>query len=123
MMNRNRDLGKTGEELAIQFLKERGVQILERNWRMGRNELDIIGFKFPVLLFIEVKTRTGQKFGKPEDAVDTKKESSIRKAAQCYLNQSKFQGEIRFDIISILLDFNNKALEIKQFEDAFFPGL
>jgi putative endonuclease len=122
-MSRNQELGKLGEDWAAQFLMKKGIQILERNWRSGRNELDLIAQKEDTILFIEVKTRRGRDYGEPEQAVNFKKEESIRKASLEYMLRVHFHGEIRYDIISLILDNQNEVREILHLEDAFFPGL
>jgi len=122
-MHWNQDLGKIGEGLAINYLLDKGWIILERNWRYGRLELDLIAKVNTSLVFIEVKTRSQKKYGSPEESVISQKEENIRKASLAYIQKLKYNGEIRFDIISIILDQKNEIREIEHIEDAFFPGL
>ena len=118
----NQDIGRKGESLAGEILKKKGYTILQTNWRYGRAEIDIIASIKSTLVFIEVKTRSGDSFGPPEAFVSEKKERLMADAAHVYMDKYDHQGEIRFDIMSVLI----KAYEppqISHFEDAFFPGL
>lgn len=116
-------LGKIGEDLAARYLVSRGYTILERNWRQGHWEIDLICKKEDLLIFVEVKARTGKAFGNPEEAVHPQKQENLRKASLSYIHKIRHPGEIRFDILSIILGSKNEALEILHLEDAFFPGL
>jgi putative endonuclease len=90
------------------------------NWRYKKAEIDIIAKKGALLVFIEVKTRSYTFFGQPEDAIDTKKESFYIDAAQRYMEKIGHLWEIRFDIISVILDKNLKQQKLTHFKDAFF---
>lgn len=112
-------LGKKGEEIAAEHLRGKGYHILHVNWKSGRLEIDIIARQKGTLVFVEVKTRSGQAFGMPEDAVNYIKEEHLRRAAENYLELFSPQTEaLRFDIISITLTAN-KPMEIIHFEDVF----
>ena len=102
------EIGKQGEELAANWLAEKGWQILERNWRYSHAEIDIIAFFESKLHFIEVKTRTGIKYGLPEDSVTAAKFRHLKKAASVYMKRYPQIKWIQFDIISILLADNKK---------------
>ena len=117
-MSKNIELGRRGEDLATIFLKKKGYHILERNWRFSKAEIDIITKDGEILVFVEVKTRSTAIFGEPEDSVSSKKEDLISDAAAVYMEQIGHGWEIRFDIISIIL--NEEGHSIKHFEDAFF---
>lgn len=120
-MSNHISTGKRGEQIAKQFLATQGYQILESNWRFSHCEVDLICKKAEELIFVEVKTRTGQQFGQPEESVTSKKQLLLAKAADEYIYQNQFDGEIRFDILSIFLSKDNHT--IHHFEDAFFPIL
>jgi len=111
------ELGKRGEQIAVDHLKSKGYTILETNWRFKKAEVDIICEKENILIFTEVKTRTDNHFGNPETSVSLQKQKLLVKAAGQYLFEKKQNKEIRFDIISILLKTKS---EIEHFEDAFF---
>lgn len=117
------DTGKRGEELAAEYLERKGFRIAERNYRAGRGEIDIIAWANDrLLVFVEVKTRAGDGFGGPEDAVDARKQDIMARTAGFYMEQSGYDWEIRFDIVAVLLK-GNDLREIRHVEDAFFPGL
>jgi putative endonuclease len=114
------DFGKTGELLAKQFLESSGYEILDENWTFGKAEVDLIAYLDKKIIFVEVKTRSYNAFGEPEDFVDTAKEIQMEIAADEYINMMGFDGEIRFDIISILFDNSGKHT-LRHIEDAFWP--
>lgn len=109
--------GQKGEDLAAQFLEEKGYQIVERNFRYKRAEIDMIARKGNLLVFVEVKARSSTTFGYPEDFVDEKKAALIITAADYYINAINWEGLIRFDIVSIML---KSQMSIRHFEDAFY---
>ncbi len=118
----NVDIGADGEFVAVAYLTNLGHEILEKNWRAHPLEVDIISRDQSVLVFTEVKTRTSKEFGRPEQAVSATKQNALKKAAEEYMHQTGYDGEIRFDIISIV--YPKKAtseFSIHHFEDAFFP--
>lgn len=110
--------GKAGEDLAAQFLIEKGYQILARNYRYKRSEIDLIVKKDNCLVFVEVKLRTTDAFGFPEEFVDKKKATKILEGAEEYAYQTKWTGNIRFDIVAIRQINGQK--EVVQIEDAFY---
>ncbi|MGE0588572.1 MAG: YraN family protein [Cyclobacteriaceae bacterium] len=109
--------GEQGEQMAANFLKEKGYAILERNYRYKHSEIDLIVQKGNWVVFVEVKTRTSETFGYPEDFVDDKKAEKILEGADQYLFEKKWEGNVRYDIISITIKKN--IPEIVHFEDAF----
>lgn len=115
------ETGKKGEQLACKLLKSKGYEILETNWRFSHAEIDIIVKKDDVLIFVEVKTRSSEFFGQPEEFIDAKKEKLIADAASEYMKKVNHEWECRFDFISIIL--TGPSYQIKHIEDAFFPGL
>lgn len=113
------DLGHRGEDLAVAFLKAKGYRIMARNWCYGKAEVDIIASYRPYLIFVEVKTRSSVAFGEPEDFVSDSKQKRLEWAAEGYIFQNNYQGEVRFDIVSIL--FNSAGeYSIRHIEDAFW---
>lgn len=95
-------LGKEGERLAEQYLKKKGYKIVERNYRCRGAELDLIVLDRRVIVFVEVKTRTGHGFGSPFEAVEFRKQQKMIQAAQCFLNERKLhQRDARFDVVGI----------------------
>lgn len=115
------DFGKKGEAIAKEFLEISGYDILDENWVFGKAEIDLVTYRDKRLIFVEVKTRTGSKFGQPEDFVDDAKQRQMQLAADEYIHLMDFKGEIRFDIISILFDAQGRHM-LRHIEDAFWPG-
>ena len=116
-MSKNKEIGRKGEALAAEYLRDKGFTILERNYRYGRLEIDIIGQIKNTIVFIEVKTRRSNRYGYPEEAVDNKKTDHILSCADHYIYQNQWAGDIRFDIISIFL---KPEISIEHIEDAFY---
>lgn len=114
--------GKEGEEEALRFLKEKGYFILEVNWRTRHLEADIIAMDKDKLVFVEVKTRSDSYYGEPELAVTKKKQRNLVKAANEYIELKDYNGESRFDIVTVLDDTGGKYT-INHIEDAFYPLL
>ena len=115
------DLGRKGESLAKAFLEEAGYEIIDENWTHGKAEIDLIAYKDKVIIFAEVKTRTGNGFGEPEDFVDARKQRLLAEAADEYIYLMGHQGEVRFDIIAILFD-KKENYKLNHIEDAFWPS-
>lgn len=113
--------GSKGEEIAKNYLLEKGYQIVETNWRSGPHEIDIIARKGCYLVIVEVKTRKGKPLVEPEEAVDLNKQRLLIKAANKYITLNKVDLETRFDIIGIIMHGENH--QVNHIEDAFYPRL
>ena len=118
-MAQHNETGKAGEEMAAKYLLENGYDILERNWKHKHYEIDIIAKKGNTLSIVEVKTRTGNFFGEPEEGVSKKQERFLAHAADHYILSKDLHVECRYDIVSITM-FNGRH-ELKFIEDAFYP--
>ena len=116
-MAAHNDLGKKGEQLAIDFLIKNEYKILEKNYRYLKAEVDIIAQKESTLVVVEVKTRSTNYFGDPQDAVNPKKIKHLVSAIDYYIIDKDLDVEVRFDIIAIIHQ-NNKT-RIEHLEDAF----
>lgn len=104
-MSRKIDLGRLGEDLAVAFLNERGVEILERNWRCDRGEIDIIALDRNTLAAIEVKTRRSLRFGHPLEAITDAKMSRLRTLAVLWARANDYYDRpLRVDAVSVLLE-------------------
>lgn len=114
------DLGNKGEQIAKEYLINNDYEILDENWTHGKSEIDLIAYKNKIIIFVEVKTRTSEAFGQPEDFVDFRKQKQMELASNEYIEIMNHQGEIRFDIIAILFNQQNKHT-LKHIEDAFWP--
>ncbi|WP_422445863.1 YraN family protein [Thermoanaerobacterium sp. DL9XJH110] len=115
----NKILGSLGEQLATEFLKRLNYRILATNYRCRFGELDIIALDGGTIVFVEVKTRSTQNFGKGMEAVNYYKQQKIKKTALAYLNESKHPFKnLRFDVIDILIN-REKTPEITHIVNAF----
>jgi putative endonuclease len=95
-------LGREGERIAELFLKKKGYRLVERNYRCAAGELDLIVLDRRVIVFVEVKTRTGSGYGTPMEAVEFRKQHKMIRTAQFFLNAKKLsQREARFDVVGI----------------------
>jgi len=119
-MAEHNNLGRKGEELAKQHLEAVGYEILDENWRFGKAEVDLIAYLDKTIIFVEVKTRTGNAFGEPEDFVDAAKQALLVSAADEFIELMGFNGEARFDIIAILFDQQGNY-RLNHIQDAFWP--
>ena len=127
-MAKHNDIGQRGEQLAADYLIQKNYTILDRNWRYGRAEIDIVAMNGSTLVFAEVKTRSDDLFERPESAVDDKKRRLLTRAAVAYMRKIGHEWAIRFDILAVVLKHFSEKTEtdiffIDHFEDAFFPRL
>ena len=119
-MATHNDLGRRGEQLAKTHLENNDYEILDENWTYGKAEIDIIAYKNRTIIFTEVKTRSGNYFGEPEDFVDKRKQKLLAEAAEEFIYLMNHQGEVRFDIIAILFK-SESNYKLNHIEDAFWP--
>ena len=117
-MAKHNELGKKGEQLAVDFLVGKGYSIVERNYRFDKAEVDIIAQKNDTLAIVEVKTRSTKDFGNPQDFVKPKQIKNLVKAVDEYVNINSLDVEVRFDIIAIVKQ--NKGFDIEHLENAFY---
>lgn len=113
------ETGKFGEAYAAKFLQDLGCEILLRNWRCKNLEVDLIVRDADTLVFVEVKTRSQLDYGEPFEFVDWKKKRKLTRAADYYLKKYDVVGEIRFDIISILI-IDKENIQLEHIKDAFW---
>ncbi|MDD3705014.1 MAG: YraN family protein [Clostridiaceae bacterium] len=118
-MGTNKVFGAFGESLATEYLSEKGYKVLERNFSCRIGEVDIIAMQEDTVAFIEVKTRSSEKFGLPSEAVSLTKQNRIVKTALYYMQRNKLLDYMcRFDVIEIIVDPENKS-RINLIKDAF----
>jgi len=115
----NKNTGNEGEEMAAGWLVKKGFAIVERNWRFKHWEVDIIASNGRKLHFVEVKTRSNHRFGKPEESIKRDKMTAMKNVAEEYLYQHAEWQYIQFDIVAITLEGEN-PLEILLIEDVYF---
>ncbi|HOK38564.1 MAG: YraN family protein [Bacteroidales bacterium] len=118
-MAEHNKIGTKGEEIALEYLLSKNYKLLEKNWRFKQKEVDLIMMDKEVLVFVEVKTRSDNFYGNPEDFVNIKKQKFLIAAAEQFIIQNKFDGESRFDIISIT--FENQNIKLEHIQEAFYP--
>ena len=116
-MAQHNELGKKGEQLAVDYLLKKGYKIRDTNWRYQKAEVDIIAEKEGVLAVVEVKTRSTDYFGNPQDFVNPKKIKLLVSAINEYVISKDLDVEVRFDIIGIIKKLNETKIE--HLEDAF----
>lgn len=117
-MAHHNELGKRGEQMAVNHLLKHGYAILERNYRFDKAEVDIIAQKKDILAIIEVKTRSTADFGNPKDFVKPKQIQRLVKAVNEYVIENDLDVEVRFDIIGLIKQ--DHGFEIEHLEDAFY---
>ena len=120
-MSDSKELGRQGEDIASSCLAKKGYKIVVRNWKMGANEIDIIAENKDFIVFVEVKTRSGDYLEHPCTAVAASKQKTIIRIADKYIRQHNIDKESRFDIVTIIK--NNDEFEIAHIENAFYPTL
>lgn len=120
-MTIQQERGTRGEELATEHLRNKGYEILERNWRSRLCEIDIIARHQDILIFIEVKTRTYGIYGRPEAMITGQQWARIADAAGMYMRKIDYDWEVRFDVVGVTL-FHDDTYVIRHFEDVYFPG-
>ncbi|MFK5878215.1 MAG: YraN family protein [Flavobacteriaceae bacterium] len=116
-MAQHNELGNLGEELAIDFLVKKGYKIKAKNWRYLKAEVDIIVQKENIIIAVEVKTRSTEYFGDPQDFITKKKIKLLVMAMNEYVLSKDLDVEVRFDIIAIIK--NKQGTKIEHLEDAF----
>jgi putative endonuclease len=113
------ELGKSGEDVAIEYLKRKKYKIVDKGFRFLRGEIDIIAYDRETLVFIEVKTRKSIKYSQPEESVTPAKRKQLRRVAQGYLLRNHIQDvECRFDVLSLTFD-ELEGYTVKHITDAF----
>lgn len=118
-MGTNKVFGAFGESLAVEYLSKNGYKVLERNFRCRIGEIDIIAIQEDTVAFIEVKTRSSEKFGMPSEAVSLTKQNRMVKTALYYMQKNKLLDHMcRFDVIEIIVDEDNSK-RINLIQDAF----
>lgn len=111
------DLGKWGEELAADYLREKGWVVLEQNFENALGECDLIAEDGDTTVFVEVKTRSSDRFGPPEAAVTRDQRDHLRRVARSYFSDDLTQQSCRFDVIAI--QFENNSPNLRHIPNAF----
>jgi putative endonuclease len=117
-MASHNELGKWGEEVAADYLLRQGYTIIERDWKSGHRDLDIIAQEGKTVVFVEVKTRRNRQFADPEMAVDYQKIRHLQQAANHYIKYRHINNDVRFDVITVVGNMNETP-SIEHIKDAF----
>jgi len=118
-MAKHNELGEKGEDIACEYLIQKGYKILRRNWHFSHLEIDMIARDNEEIVIVEVKSRTEDTFEQPYEAVSKKKQRSLVEAADAWLQEYEVDLETRFDVISIV--FKGGGYVLQHFKDAFYP--
>jgi len=118
MSDHRQKLGKWGESVAAVHLEAKGIRLVERNWRSDYGEIDIIAQDSSELVFVEVKTRRGNKMGTPEEALTREKAKKLRQLAQLYLAENESEQDWRIDLVAIEIDGTGKLLRCDHIRNA-----
>lgn len=118
-MAEHNDSGKLAEQLASDWLVSKGYEFIERNYRHSHAEIDLIMKHHGLLIFVEVKFRSGTGFGFAEEFVDSVKKKLVIKAANQYIYEKDWHNDIRFDIVGVYKDRHGNV-NFRHFEDAFY---
>ena len=116
-MAAHNELGAWGEQLATDYLQQKGYTIVERDWHSGHRDIDIIALDENVVVFVEVKTRRNRMFGEPEDAIDYMKLRNLRAAINHYVKFKRLSKDIRLDVITIVGTPDRDTPEISHLQD------
>lgn len=119
MNNYNKLIGHLGEALACRYLEELGYTLVKHNYRIHRTEADLIFTYQDTLIIVEVKTRKSLSCGYGCEAITIRKQNDLRKFAQLYLQQAHLDCYVRFDVVDIVLEPNNKILNLTHLQNAF----
>ena len=118
-MAQHNELGKKGEHVAARHLLQSGYSIRHTDYRVGHKDIDIVAFKDGTTVFVEVKSRSSDLFGEPEEAVDNAKIRNLISAANAYIARHKVSGKVRFDVITVV--GTEEPYKVIHFENAFDP--
>ena len=123
-MAEHNELGKWGEDEAALYLEDEGYVIIDRDWKIGKRDLDILALSpdGKTLAVVEVKTRSGDEYQQPEEAVDGRKMRNLAIAANAYVKEHQVDKELRFDIISVV-GVGHQVEHLEHLKDAFNPML
>jgi putative endonuclease len=119
MKRTHTEIGQWGEAIACKHLEERGYTVLHRNWRHGHGELDVVACKAELVVFAEVRTRTSDAFGAPEESISPRKRAKLIETAQAYLDQHGLSdAQWQIDVIVVELDAINVVTRLDHIEAA-----
>jgi putative endonuclease len=118
MKGARKNLGQRGEALAAAFMEDQGYVVRERNWRCSAGEIDIVAEDGDCLVFVEVRTRRGRKYGTPEESVTPAKQAKLVEVAQTYLQEHSWDSDWRIDVVAVEMTSGGKLLRVELIENA-----
>jgi putative endonuclease len=123
VLTKKQALGMRAEQLAADYLEQRGYKILARNWRRPEGELDLVLSAEGLCVFVEVRSRTGTERGHPLETVDARKRARVLRAARMYIDEERPQAPVfRFDVVGVTFALDDRPPELVHIEDAFHAG-
>ena len=118
-MKSTNEIGRSGEDRAVNFLRQKGFSIIKTNYRTSDGEIDIIAQDGDVLVFVEVKSRRSLSFGTAEAAVDMMKQKQLKRIAQQFISHYQlFDRDCRFDVVALY--YEGSAVQLKYIPNAFY---
>jgi putative endonuclease len=118
MADRRKKLGAWGESLAAKHLEKEGFEIIDRNWRCARGEIDLVARAGAGLVFVEVKARRGREMGSPEEGLTRRKAEKLIELAQIYIYEHELDVDWRIDLVAVELDQSGKLLRCDHIPNA-----
>ncbi len=109
------ELGRKGEDIAVNYLIKSGYNIMKRNYRIGHSDIDILAKDNETLVFVEVRTKSREDRGMPEDTLTTRKLRRMKKTAELYLAFNHYEGPARLDAVCIILDNSDMIKHLKHY--------
>jgi putative endonuclease len=123
VLSKKQALGMRAEQLAADYLEQRGYRILARNWRRPEGELDLVLSSEGLCVFVEVRSRTGSERGHPLETVDAHKRARVLRAARMYIDEERPKAAVfRFDVVGVTFALDESPPELVHVEDAFRVG-
>ncbi len=123
VLSKKQALGMRAEQLAADYLEQRGYKILARNWRRPEGELNLVLGAEGLCVFVEVRSRTGTERGHPLETVDAHKRARVLRAARMYIDEERPQAAVfRFDVVGVTFALDESPPELVHVEDAFQVG-
>jgi len=123
VLTKKQALGMRAEQLAADYLEQRGYGIVARNWRRPEGELDLVVSAEGLCVFVEVRSRTGSERGHALETVDARKRARVLRAARLYIEEERPQAAVfRFDVVGITFALDDGPPELVHIEDAFRVG-
>ncbi len=120
LKTKNLKAGRLGEEIAKKYLQSNRYAIIEQNYRTRRAEIDLIALHKGILVFIEVRTKRGERFGIPEESLNRNKKIKLIGNAKAYVAKKRWKKEYRIDAICIVLDNNYRVSRINHYKNITF---